>query len=153
DFHSEEHSGRAHGKTNVIPQRVVAQGDLRFLTAEQRERVKDSMKTIVDANLPGTSAKIEFHEGYPAMTPTEGNRRLLSLLSDVSEDLGYGPVTEYDPGKRGAGDISFIAEYVDALDGLGVLGSYTHAPGEFLDLSTLKRQIARTALLVHRLMN
>jgi glutamate carboxypeptidase len=40
--------------------------------------------------------------------------------------MGQGPVEAYDPGKE-AGDISFVAEYVDGLDGLGTMGggSYT----------------------------
>ena len=150
-FDSSRHAGAAAGKTNVIPQRVVVQGDLRFLTTEQLERAKWKMETIVGASLPKTSARLEFFEGYPAMAPTEGNRRLLRTFDEVSRDLGYGPVTEYDPAKRGAGDISFIAEHVDALDALGVHGSYTHAPGESLDLSTFKQQIARSAVLIHRL--
>lgn len=150
-FDSEAHEGTAHGKTNVVTQRVVIQGDLRFLTSEQLERAKKTMRSIAESNLPQTSSRIEFFEGYPAMSPTPGNRHLLSLLDRASQDLGYGPVREYDPGKRGAGDISFIAEFVDALDGLGVLGSHTHAPGESLDLGTLKQQIERTAVLVHRL--
>ena len=33
-----------------------------------------------------------------------------------------GQVEAYDPGKRGAGDISFVAQYLDCLDGLGVMG-------------------------------
>ncbi len=151
ELDSGTHSGTAHGKTNVVPRRTVVQGDLRFLTGEQLDRAKRKMEEIVAANLPRTTARIEFFEGYPAMAPTDGNRRLLSVLNEVSRDLGYDGVTEYDPAKRGAGDISFIADYVDALDGLGVLGSYTHAPGESLDLSTLEQQIARTAILINRL--
>ena len=34
------------------------------------------------------------------MAPTPGNEALLQALSEVSEDLGYGPVSAYDPGKR-----------------------------------------------------
>ncbi|MBW3671788.1 MAG: M20/M25/M40 family metallo-hydrolase, partial [Acidobacteria bacterium] len=151
EFESDKHAGRAHGKTNVVPQRVVAYGDLRFLTAEQRERATAKMASIVAIGLPRTSAKIEFFEGYPPMAPTEGNLGLLRQLDQVSRDLGYGGVTAYDPAKRGAGDISFVAEYVDALDGLGVHGFHTHAPGESLDLSTLKQQISRTAVLIYRL--
>jgi glutamate carboxypeptidase len=29
---------------------------------------------------------------------------------------------------RGAGDISFVAEYVDGLDGLGTMGGGSHTP-------------------------
>ena len=102
-------------------------------------------------HLPKTEATIEFTEGYPPMAPTEGNRRLLAVYDGVSRDLGHGGVAEYDPGKRGAGDVSFVAEFVDALDGLGAFGSRSHAPGESIDIAKLRMQIERTAVLVYRL--
>lgn len=151
EFDGSAHTGSAHGKTNVVPQRVVAEGDLRFLSPEELSSARKTMEAIVGANLPGTTARIIFEEGYPAMAPTEGNRRLLQTLSALSTDLGYGPVTEYDPSRRGAGDVSFVAEYLDSLDGLGVHGSHTHAPGESLRLDTLEQQITRTAVLLYRL--
>jgi glutamate carboxypeptidase len=89
--------------------------------------------------------------GYPAMPPTPGNLSLLSELNQVSLDLGQGEVVAYDPGKRGAADISFVARYLDGLDGLGVMGSNAHAPGETVDLRTLEDIVKRTALLLYRL--
>jgi glutamate carboxypeptidase len=150
-FDAEEHAGTAQGKTNVVAQRAVAEGDLRFLTREQLERAIDTMRSIVADHLPRTSATIEFREGYPPMAPTEGNRALLSRLDEVSRDLGYGPIVEFDPARRGAADTSFVAEYTDTIDGLGVHGSRTHAPGESMDLSTLRQQIERSTILVYRL--
>ena len=41
----------------------------------------------------------------------------------MSKALGFGEVAAYDPGRRGAADISFVADYVDGLDGLGSMGS------------------------------
>ncbi len=75
------------------------------------------MRRIVSQNLPHTSAEITFEDGYPAMSPTEGNLRLLHMLNQASLDLGYPEVTALDPGQRGAGDISFVADKVDCLDG------------------------------------
>jgi glutamate carboxypeptidase len=150
-FDAEEHAGTAQGKTNVVAQRAVVEGDLRFLTREQLERAIDTMQSIVANHLPRTSAAIEFSEGYPPMAPTEGNRALLARLDEVSRDLGYGAIEEFDPARRGAADTSFVAEYNDTIDGLGVHGSRTHAPGESMDLSTLRQQIERSAVLVYRL--
>jgi glutamate carboxypeptidase len=51
---------------------------------------------------------------------TSGNLALLSQLSEVSMALNQGEVKAYDPGKRGAADISFVASHVEgALGGLG----------------------------------
>ncbi len=139
------------GKQNIVPNTVYAHGDLRFLSEEQKERTRAKMREIVKDNLPGTSAEIEFIDSYPAMSPKEGNMKLLSVYDQVSRDLGLGEVKPFDPGKRGGGDIAFIADRIDALDGLGAMGGGAHAPEEFVNLNSLDKQIKRAALLIYRL--
>ena len=56
-----------------------------------------------------------------------------------------------DPLKRGAGDISFVANDVDGLAGLGTYSRGDHAPGETVDLDSIKRQAKRAAILMSRL--
>ncbi|MFT5941533.1 MAG: glutamate carboxypeptidase, partial [Sediminicola sp.] len=108
--------GTTFGKTNVVAQSAIVNGGLRFISEEQKENAREKMRTIVANNLPQTSAIVSFEDSYPAMGPTPGNQRLLEELSQVSVDLGYGKVLGYDPGKRGAADVSFVAEFVDCLD-------------------------------------
>jgi glutamate carboxypeptidase len=141
----------ATGKGNVVPAKVIVRGDLRFISEEQKESARTKMKEIVARSLPGTSAKITFRDEMPAMTPTTGNYALLKQLDAVSQDLGFGKIEPLDPGERGAGDISFIANLLPGLDGLGATGGNAHAPGEYADLDTLPRQIKRAALLIYRL--
>ncbi|HLZ16682.1 MAG TPA: M20/M25/M40 family metallo-hydrolase, partial [Cyclobacteriaceae bacterium] len=102
-------------------------------------------------SLPETTAEITFADGLPAMSPTEGNMNLLKVFSKTSQDLGAGEVKPYDPGLRGAGDISFVAQYLDCLDGLGAMGGGAHAPGEFIDLKTLPLIEKRAAVFIHRI--
>ena len=111
------------------------------------------MRAIVANNLPNTTATIRFRDSYPAMKPTKGNDNLLAQLNKVSLDLGQGEVIGYDPGKRGAADTSFVANYVDCLDGLGTMGSGAHTPSETVNLKTIEALTKRTALLLHRLIN
>ncbi len=127
------------------------EGDLRFISEEQKETVGTKMKAIVEQHLPKTSAQITFQEEYPSMPPTEGNKKLLAVLDGVSRDLGLGKVEAYDPGSRGAADISFVASYVDGLDGLGAMGNGSHTPDEDVDLQTFPQLIQRTAILIYRL--
>jgi glutamate carboxypeptidase len=87
------------------------------------------------------------------MPPTEGNLKLLEVLNNVSLDLGQGEVKAYDPGRRGAADISFVANYVDCLGGLGAMGSGAHTPQETINLKTFKAITERTAILIYRLLN
>ncbi|HZA49898.1 MAG TPA: M20/M25/M40 family metallo-hydrolase [Myxococcaceae bacterium] len=152
ELDSESRRGKAWGKTNVVPQRVMVDGDLRFLSEEQRESAKQKMRDIVSSkNHPRTSAEILFHDEYPSMPPTDGNMALLRELDRVSRDLGQGEITPYDPGARGAGDISFVASHVDCLDGLGAMGKGAHSPDETAELDKLPMLITRAALLIHRL--
>lgn len=145
--------GDAFGKSNVVAQSTIVTGGLRFISEEQKEAARSKMREIVAANLPQTSATIEFIDSYPAMGPTEGNKNLLKLLNAVSHDLDQGGVEAYDPGKRGAADISFVAEYVDCLDGLGTMGSGAHTPEETVNLNTFEALTKRTAILIYRLIN
>ena len=144
-------SGTAASKLNIVPQRAVAHGDLRFISDEQLQRTRQRMRDIVAQHLSGTDASIVFRDEYPAMSPTPGNARLLAVYDSASKALGYGAVAALDPGRRGAGDISFVAPLIDGLDGLGALGSGSHAPGERVDLKTLTMQTERAALLLYRL--
>lgn len=141
----------ASGKQNIVPNTVTVHGDLRFLNEEQKERTRAKMREIVNANLPGTSAEIEFIDSYPSMEPKESNMQVLKTYDQVSRDLGMGEVKPYDPGKRGGGDIAFIADRIAALDGLGAMGGGAHAPEEYVNLNTLDEQIKRAALLIYRL--
>jgi glutamate carboxypeptidase len=140
------------GKTNIISPNTFIQGDLRFLSEQQKESARAKMKKIATTNnLDGTRAEIFFWDGIPAMEPTAGNNRLVGEVSKVSTALGLGPTQAGDPGSRGAGDISYIAKYLDCLDGLGATGSGAHAPGEVIDLKNYAKLIQRAAILIYRL--
>ena len=144
-------AGTAAGKDNIIAPKVYARGDLRFISRDQETKARESMRAIVAQHLPGTSATITFEDGNPAMPPTPGNYKLLGVLDSVSRGLGQGPVEALDPGRRGAGDISFVSDYVDALDGLGVIGMRSHTPDEKVDLRSIGPATARAAILIYRL--
>jgi glutamate carboxypeptidase len=58
---------------------------------------------------------------------------------------------ELDPLKRGAGDIAFVAKDVDGLVGLGTDSDGDHAPGETVNLDSIRRQAKRAAILMNRL--
>ncbi|MDA2928523.1 M20/M25/M40 family metallo-hydrolase [Acidobacteria bacterium AH-259-O06] len=151
EYDAAQSRGTAFGKTNVIPETAVVAGDLRFISDEQRERTKERMRAIVAQNLANTSAEITFEDSSPAMSPTPGNNALLAQLDQVSQDLGYGPVRAVDPGDRGAADISFVARFLDAIDGLGVVGSGAHTVQETVDLTSLPKMTKRAAILMYRL--
>ena len=151
-FDSTKIKGAVSGKLNIISPITYVQGDLRFLTEDQKNKAREKMRNIATTNnLGSTSAIISFDDGIPSMEPTLGNNLLAEKLSSVSMDMGIGPVRAGDPGSRGAGDISYIAKYLDCLDGLGASGKGAHAPGETINLKEFPVLIKRTALFIYRL--
>jgi glutamate carboxypeptidase len=134
----------------VVAGHATVAGDLRTLTDEQLQRTRDRMRGIVGRSLPRTVAEISFTDSYPSMPPTDENRALLQAYDDISRGLGHEPVAPFDPGARGAADISFVS-FIPGLDGLGPHGSGAHTVQETIDLPSLGRATARAALLIHRL--
>jgi glutamate carboxypeptidase len=152
DFDLAKSSGTAFGKSNVIAQKAKVKGDLRALSNKQLKSAKQTMQNIVKNNLNQTHAELIFEVGYPPMALTQGNLDLLAQYSQVSEDLGYNAVIPANPRKAGAADISFAAEHVDmSLDGLGLMGTGAHTKNEIADLTTLNKNIEKTAILIYRL--
>ncbi len=151
EYDFEQTRGTVAGKTNIIPRRAVVHGGIRAISEEQLARAQRKMRGIVARHLPETSAEITFTEGYPPMSPTAGNRRLMELYDRTSRDLGLGAIEALDPGRRGAADVSFVAPFADALAGLGVQGRGAHGPDEEVDLESLAVQARRAAVLLYRL--
>jgi glutamate carboxypeptidase len=151
EYNDATSKGAAIAKTNIISPAVTVTGDLRFLTEDQKDRARVKMKEIVAQNLAQTSAKISFVDGIPSMAPTEGNNQVLSVINSISMDMGVGATVAGDPGSRGAGDISYVAAYVDCIDGLVASGRGAHAPGETIHLNQLPFLIKRAALTIYRL--
>lgn len=142
------------GKDNVIASNTLISGDYRFISEKQKNLAKEKIQQIISSgNLSGTSAEITFSDGIPPMEKKRGNLKLLEQLNQVNLDLGGTAVKSGDPGKRGAGDISFIAKYVDCLDGLGATGKGAHTPNEILKLKEYPFVIKRVAILLYRLIN
>lgn len=144
-------SGTAASKTNIIAPITWVQGDLRAMNDGQIARAQARMREIVKRNLPETTAEITFDEGYPPMAVTPGNERLLEFYSGASAALGYGQLTASDPARRGAGDLSFVAPYIDGVEGLGAMGNGSHSPNESVNLPALVMQTERAAVMLYRL--
>jgi glutamate carboxypeptidase len=143
--------GTAAGKRNVIPPKGIITGDMRYLTHEQRDRVRARMTEIVSKSLNGTSATVRFSESYPPMAPTDGNLAIFKVYAQASLDAGLGKIELTAPSTRGAGDIQFVAPFLDCLDGLGAVGGGSHSPSEYLNPESIERNAIRAAILMHRL--
>jgi glutamate carboxypeptidase len=150
-FDAAKNTGTAIGKPNIIASTAYASGDIRTVTDEQLARVREKMRQIVAKHLPKTGAEITFEDKYPSMAATEGNKGLLKVLNGVNLDLNMEAMEPLPPAQRGAGDVSFVAPYVDSISGFGSLGGGAHAPGETIDLTRQPIQTKRAALFIYRL--
>jgi glutamate carboxypeptidase len=144
--------GTAFGKSNIVPEHFTVTGDLRVISPDAAAATRATMEAIVRSTTPGTSATLTFDEGYPPMAPTPGNLALLAALDRASRDAGRGPVGMDNPARAGAADVSFIAATVpQVIDGLGPGGTGGHTVNETVHLPSIATQIARTAVLLHRI--
>lgn len=110
------------------------------------------MRAIVARPMAGAHAEITFAQDvYPPMPPTPGNRAILAELNSVNRDMGLAEMGELDPVDRGAGDISFVAPYVDSLAGMGPWSDGSHTAAEVVDIPSIFKQAKRTAILMSRL--
>ncbi|MFN7096691.1 MAG: M20/M25/M40 family metallo-hydrolase [Gammaproteobacteria bacterium] len=151
-FNQNDSEGSASGKQNVIAGSATASGDLRYISNQQKLQAEGAIQTIVNHHLPNTSANVVFKDGIPAMQPTAGNKALLATYSDVSQQLGAGPVHALDASLRGASDISYVAGIVPKnLAGLGPVGSGAHSVRESVEINSLPITTARTAVLIYQL--
>ena len=154
DTNKELTGGHALGKTNVVAQEVVVRGDIRAISPEQLENAKSEMISIASKSYNGTVAEIIFGDGgYPPMASTVGNKQLLEIYSQVSQDLGFGVITPVNPRNAGAADISFTSGYVDmAIDGLGLTGGADdHTIRETGNLNNVSVQAKKAAVLIYRM--
>ena len=150
-FDHSTYSGKVSGKDNIIAPTALVIGDIRTISDEQLEKTRARMREIVARHLPKTSAEITFTDGYPSMAPTPGGMKLVALINSINKDLGLKPMPVLDPIRRGAGDISFVAKYVDGMAGLGTQGNGGHTVNEDLDLKSFNLQVERAALMIYRL--
>lgn len=152
-YNSEQTTGTAFGKSNVVSQDVTVTGDIRAISAEQLNKARETMLALVARNLPRTSAEIVFGDGgYPPLAPSPGNFALLALYNQTSLDLGFGSVGAVKPRDAGAADISFTAGLVDmAMDGLGPASTGGHTVHERANLKSIGREAKRAAVLLYRL--
>ncbi len=136
----------------MVAEHAIVSGDLRTISQDQLQTAQTAMQDVVSQHLPQTSAELTFTDSYPPLAPTDGNRRLLGIYDRVSRDLGFDAVTEVDPMKAGAADVSFTAaNVVMAIDGLGLGGADDHTINETGNLKSLALQTKRAAVFLYRL--
>ena len=144
--------GVIHGgtRTNVVPARCELHVDLRSPEAATLDAAAAEIERIcAEHSVPDVRTTVHANGWHRPMEKGEGGARLVDLAVGVAADLGF---DVRDAATGGASDANTTsAAGTPTLDGLGPVGGDDHAPGEWLDLSSIVPRVSLLAGIVTRL--
>ena len=132
-------------RSNVIAAEAVGEVDVRVLTNQQAEEVRQRILGLVSP-VPGTRVEIVQGGAVPPLEGTPRNRALWEAARRAGSELG---LTLQEETAGGGSDGNTTSQYTATLDGLGAVGDGAHAPHEFIFVD---RQVERCALLARLLL-
>ena len=149
---AQQPQGRAFGKTNVVPNRVIVRGGMRTISQQQLDNAREAMRAVVAQNLAFDPGKHHVQRQLSPYGPDRWKSKPAGICFPPSTWTWVGrPMPILDASRRGAADISFVAPYTDGLAGMGAYGQGGHTPNESLDLDSIPIAIQRAAILIYRL--
>lgn len=133
-------------RLNIVADRCVAEGEVRFLKTADRDRLLERMRALareIEARSE-VAMRLEVFESIQPVEPTEPGCRLAETL--VRRAAEHGWILELEHDRGGVSFPNFLPDPSRAtvLDGLGPVGGGMHTREEYLDLRSLRR---RTLLL------
>ena len=130
-------------RLNIVADRCLVEGEVRYLSLEDRDRTLDEMRELADRLAADWGVDLEFEggENIPPMAVSESNRALADHLVATAADAGW--KLELESNRGGVSFPNFLPDptAVCVLDGLGPVGGGMHTRGEYLDLQSLERRI------------
>lgn len=127
---------------NVIPARVAAQIDTRFMTITAMNNLHEALSSLYP-KMPGAQVICRRQGHRPPMERRPG---LFEKAKSIGDKHG---ITIYEGGTGGGSDGNFTAAMgIPTLDGLGAHGDGAHATHEHVIISSLPRQAALIAALL-----
>jgi len=151
---AEHHSlvGTNH-RLNIVPDRCVVEGEVRFLTAGDLERTLARMRELAAAVGARWEVALELDvfETIAPVDPRGPGARLADQLVASAARAGW--TLELEPDRGGVSFPNFLPDpsAVAVLDGLGPVGGGMHTRAEHLELRSLGRRIGLLAELLGRL--
>jgi len=139
----------AGDRTNVIPDRAVAQADVRAMTSAEFDRLeRDLIATSKNKLIPETEVSVTLRRSFPPMAQNPRTDALIGRAQGIYAELGRKLTVE---GSGGAADSSLTAGAgVPSLDGLGIVGGNLHTAEEYIELDSI---VPRLYLLTRLLMD
>jgi len=140
-------------RLNVVADRCIVEGEARYLTLGDRDRVLDEMRSMAAASGRSWDVAMHFEVGeeiLPLSTSAAG-ADLASRLVEAAATDGWTLELETDRG--GVSFPNFLPDpgSVPVIDGLGPIGDGMHTRDEWVSLVSLKRRIVLLAHLLELL--
>jgi glutamate carboxypeptidase len=135
---------------NVVPDRAVAEGEVRFLQAQDCSETLQRLLDLAGDVGRHTGTTLTFTTGpvVPPVDPEGPHFALTRRAVDLAAARGWR--LEIETGRGGISFSNFLADpsHIPILDGLGPVGGGMHTREEFVDLRSLRRRIVLLADLL-----
>ena len=134
-------------RLNIVADRCLVEGEIRFLDLVDRDRVFRTMNQLA-AQISEewrVEMRLEEVELIPPMTVSEPGRLLSDHLVAAAADAGW--QLELETNRGGVSFPNFLPDpaAVSVIDGLGPVGDGMHTREEYVDLQSLERRISLLA--------
>ncbi|MEO8292638.1 MAG: M20/M25/M40 family metallo-hydrolase, partial [Actinomycetota bacterium] len=137
-------------RTNVVPERCELQVDLRSPQAETLDAAIAEIERICQEHVVAdVRTTVHANGWHRPMEKKEGGARLVAIAEQVASELGF---EVHDAATGGASDANTTsAAGTPTIDGLGPVGGDDHAPGEWIDLTSVVPRVCLLAGIMARL--
>lgn len=134
-------------RLNIVADRCLVEGEVRYLQPEDRDRFLFRMRDLAESLARGWGVDLELREleHIPPMALSEASAGLAAHLVQAARADGW--TLELEPNRGGVSFPNFLPDpaAVCVVDGLGPVGGGMHTRQEHLDIESLRRRIALIA--------
>jgi glutamate carboxypeptidase len=134
-------------RLNIVADRCLVEGEVRFLDLGDRDRVLARMKETATATGNEWEVDMDFteFEDIPPMPGSGPGNALADHLVSAAQRMGWR--LELEGNRGGVSFPNYLRDpsAVSVIDGLGPVGGGMHTREEHLDLKSLERRIALIA--------
>jgi glutamate carboxypeptidase len=137
-------------RRNVISERALAEGEVRFLSPADGERILDRLERLTDTLTAHYDVKMLFARGtsVPPVDPHGPGAPIVERVVGLAAARGWQLEVEDDRGGISFPNYVADATKVPIVDGLGPVGNGMHTREEYLDLASFERRIVLLADLL-----
>jgi glutamate carboxypeptidase len=134
---------------NTVAPFAKGEMDLRYIDPADREATLAKVEAIMArSTVPGTSATFNIYAEFLPLVQTAGSKRLFELYADCGHALGQSVAGIFTGGCSDAGFSAGAG--APTLCAVGPVGSRTHSPDEYVELSSLVPRAQALALTILR---